>query len=89
MQKKVDYEIEAIKEELINEATEMILVKLWGHDCIGIRPADNPRDGILMFNDKSEKTVKNANLRFWKNMKRVFLEAKRFCDERIKEIMEG
>jgi hypothetical protein len=89
MQKVKKLEIKAIAEEMINIASEYVLVQLWGENCIKIEPAENPANGILVFHDGTEKVIKNANLRFWRKMKKVFLEAKRFCDERIKEIMEG
>jgi len=89
MQKKVDYKNKAIYEEMINIASEYVLTEMFGENCIKIEPAENTKDGILTFKYGTEKVIKNANLRFWRKMKKVFLEAKRFCDERIKEIMEG
>jgi hypothetical protein len=89
MQKEKDLETKAIAEEMINIASEYVLVWLWGENCVKIEPADNPKNGILKFHDGTEKVIKNGNLRFWKNMKKIFLESKRFCDKRIKEIMEG
>jgi hypothetical protein len=88
MSRKTDEEIKAIADQVINYTTEFVLTKLWTELCIGIEPAENMKDGILLFHGGKKKKVKNANLRFWKNMKQVFLEAKRFCDKRIKEIME-
>jgi hypothetical protein len=88
MQKEKDLETKAIAEEMINIASEYVLVWLWGENCVKIEQADNPKNGILKFHDGTEKVTKNANKRFWKNMKKVFLYAKRFCDERLREIEE-
>ena len=101
MQKKVDYKNNAIDEEIVKEVSEQmmesiiidlvaqyVLTEMFGENCIKIEPAENPKDGILTFKYGTEKVIKNANLKFWRKMKKLFTEYKKFCDQRIREIEE-
>jgi hypothetical protein len=101
MQEKTSLENNAIDEKIVKEASEQImesiifgliseyvLTEMFGENCVKIEPAENPRDGILTFKYGTEKVIKNANLRFWRKMKKLFTEYKRFCDKILREIEE-